>query len=298
MVVGGKQSPSTPALGGAMASETAKMTPVTENKPNPGNDYFNKQMLVDNNAMSRGDAGLTRYTQGPNGELLRQGSGGEISTLSGPPVRNRQSPAAEAAGTTDAWYNNGYTGGVAQYRQEKQQQGLYQAMSGLQSDAMNPNLSKEARENAAQMFGALAGRLNAMDAQYTQGQSQQIQSRNQQAQLGLQQRQYDDGAAQRGLANQEANIKSRAWDGDQDAVKQYNRMNAKPKTYEQAKTKRTDASGNTIEETVGSFDNQTGTLTKDPSQQKANLQSLQALYQNPDKIDEFENKFGYRPEGF
>jgi hypothetical protein len=41
-------------------------------------------------------------------------------------------------------------------------------------------------------------------------------------------------------------------------------------------------------------------MVNPPSQEtkKAPLQALQALYQNPDKIDEFESKFGYRPEGF
>lgn len=195
-------------------AQTPNQAQSPNKKSDSLNDYINKQMLVENNAMSRGPAGLTRYTQGPNGELLRQGSGGEISTLSGPPVRNRQSPAAEAAGTTDAWYNNGYTGGVAQYRKEKEQQAIYQNMDGLMADAMNPNLSQEARANAQKMFTALAGRVSDLDSQYTQSQGQQIQGRNQQAQLGLQERQYNDQAPEREFSANVVRKKNEVLQGD------------------------------------------------------------------------------------
>ena len=278
-------------------AQTPNQAQSPNQKSDSLNDYINKQMLVENNAMSRGPAGLTRYTQGPNGELLRQGSGGEISTLSGPPVRNRQSPAAEAAGTTDAWYNNGYTGGVAQYRKEKEQQAIYQNMDGLMADAMNPNLSQEARANAQKMFTALAGRVSDLDSQYTQSQGQQIQGRNQQAQLGLQERQYNDQAPEREFSANVVRKKNEVLQGDNGFEKLGLSQRDKDRYKAFTLDKNDPQTGVKQGESAAVIDTYTGKVNGG-GQQKANLQALQALYQNPDKIDEFENKFGYRPEGF
>lgn len=302
MVSGGVRKPDITMLGGGLLAETNQLGKATPQNTSPkppaiDNDYINKQMLVENNAMSRGPAGLTRYTQGPNGELLRQGSGGEISTLSGPPVRNRQSPAAEAAGTTDAWYNNGYTGGVAQYRKEKEQQAIYQNMDGLMADAMNPNLSQEARANAQKMFTALAGRVSDLDSQYTQSQGQQIQGRNQQAQLGLQERQYNDQAPEREFSANVARKKNEVLQGDNGFEKLGLSQRDKDRYKAFTLDKNDPQTGVKQGESAAVIDTYTGKVNGG-GQQKANLQALQALYQNPDKIDEFENKFGYRPEGF
>jgi hypothetical protein len=126
-----------------------------------------------------------------------------------------------------------------------------------------------------------------MDAQYAQMQGQQIQGRNQQAQLGLQERQYDDGAAQRGLANQEANIKSRAWDGDPEARKQYERMN--PSKIGLRKQKMPDPSGSGFIEQDIPYNTATGVDIGGIQQDAEMLKQLLAA--QPDKAQEHYNRF-------
>lgn len=82
------------------------------------------------------------------------------------------------------WANNGMPGGAAQYRQEREKRGGYQAMDGLMADATNAQLSPDQRANAAHMFGALAQRLDKFgDGQLTEYQK---------ASLGIQQQGLDE----------------------------------------------------------------------------------------------------------
>jgi len=192
-------------------------------------------------------SGNVRYTQNPGGSIIRN-EGGESRKLAGLGGQNGNAEAARERMIDDVtrWNLRGNPQALARYASSRL--GGQNARYATDKNFENAGLDRTARaaENERN-FG--------------------LQERGQQFNEDKYNQERGDGQSTRELANYVAGLELAARQGDEKAInalKTWMALNTKPKTYEQAKEKLTDANGNVIERTVGSFDNQTGAITKAP----------------------------------
>ena len=186
------------------------------------------------------------YTQSPNGTIMRDG---QATGLGQPAPRSREDEQAIRDRLTDTYTRH-------QLRNNPQALAHYAASRG--SSDVSRYQADKTFENAGLDRAARADEMNR---------SFGIQERGQQFVEDKYNEERGDGQSTRKLADYVAGLELAARQGDEKAInalKTWMALNTKPKTYEQAKEKLTDANGNVIERTVGSFDNQTGAITKAP----------------------------------